>query len=132
MFVMPLIFYRSWRIDFLRVSFAGATSCFYSLQLYSQKTHFWLGKNNKLNTRGIWIPDTWRETTAHKLNLKCSNVLVLSQCKITSAYEGLRSSGNHKVNQTHLAISIFFTPISLTNKWWHCPKGLWICGTGTF
>ena len=39
-------------------------------------------------------------------NSKHRMVLVLSQCKITSAYEEPRSSGNPEVSQTHLAISI--------------------------
>ena len=47
------------------------------------------------------------------LNSKCEisqqklYLLVLSQCKITSAYKEPRSSGNSEVTQIHLAISIF-------------------------
>ena len=51
-----------------------------------------------------------------KLNNKWCSVsilLVLSQCKTTSANEEPRSSGNSEVSQTHLAISILiFTQTS--------------------
>ena len=44
-----------------------------------------------------------------KITLWIKNILAFigtNQCKITSAYEKPKSSGNHEVSQTHLAIPI--------------------------